>query len=163
MNPHRSLLRLSPLFLALGAPDPPPDYEAIRQRRLARLRADFLAEGMGEDEAAAEVDRLDRAAMDIADDSPSDWAWAFDKVVKERAEVVRFNAAYEAARATMAADPSGSLVVDKPGRLVGPGLIEAVGAKSTANGTTMVEVNRRRREAGELGTKRQRRARRGKR
>lgn len=65
MNPHRSLLRLSPLFLALGAPDPPPDYEAIRQRRLARLRADFLA-----------------------DDSPSDWAWAFDKVVKERAEVV---------------------------------------------------------------------------
>lgn len=233
MSPHRSLLRLSLLFLALGAPDPPPDCEAIRQRRLAKLRADLRAEGMSEEEATAEVERLDRAAMDIAEGSPRDWGWAFDQVIKDRTEAARFTAVFAAAHATIgdllcgqvehfdsqrdriiadgldghdrlsqaldaaaermglrrqkdsgvtvdldkipdpsratvekiaaAADPHGSLTTTADGRLVGRGVLEAIDLRATIGGASMIEVNRRRREAGELGTKRQRRARRGKR
>ena len=228
------LLRMGLLALALGAADQPLDYEAIRRRRLAKLRADLLAEGMSEEEATAEVERLGRAAMDIADGSPRDWGWAFDQVIKDRTEAARFNAAYAAAHATIgdmlaqkvqnyqvertevvadaarlnapcanlesayatigdllcgqveqasgvtvdldkipdpsratveeiaaAADPPGALTVTADGRLVGRGVLEAIDRRLTVGRATMVEVNRRRREAGELGTKRHRKARKG--
>ncbi len=105
---------------------------------------------MSEEEATAEVERLGRAAMDIADGSPRDWGWAFDQVIKDRTEEI-----------AAAADPPGALTVTADGRLVGRGVLEAIDRRLTVGRATMVEVNRRRREAGELGTKRHRKARKG--
>lgn len=225
------LMRMGLIALALGPFDQANDYEAIRQRRLAKLRADLRAEGMSEEEATAEVERLDRAAMDIAEGFPCDWGWAFDQVIKDRTEAARFTAVSAAAHATIgdllcgqvehfdsqrdrtiadgldghdrlsqaldaaaermglrrqkdsgvtvdldkipdpsratveeiaaAADPPGALTVTADGRLVWRGFLEAIDRPTTigqitVGGATMVEVNRRRREAGELGTKRQR-------
>ena len=227
------LLRMGLLALALGAADQPLDYEAIRRRRLDKIRSDLLDYGLTEDEATAEVERLDREAIEMAGSEGADWSRAMDQALRyrrarlllargaeviadgklaqkvqnyqvERTEVVadaaRLNApcanlesAYatigdllcgqveqasgvtvdldkipDPSRATVeeiaaAADPPGSLTVTADGRLAGRGVLEAIDRRTTVGGATMVEVNRRRREAGELGTKRQRKARKGRR
>lgn len=183
---HPSFLGIALLALAGGFPETPEDLAEIRRGRLARFRAQLLREGLSEAEAEEEEAQADRAAMDIAKGSLPDWGWAFDIVLKERREaraswerVSQISSDMEAKsprpgatiilsrlpdpeRATVeeiaaAADPPGSLTATTDGRLVGRGVVEAIDLRATIG---MVEVNRRRREAGELGTRRQRKSRR---
>lgn len=168
--------------MALGAVDQTPDYEAIRQRLLSRVRADLLAEGLTEDEATAEVERLDREAVEMAGSDGAGWSWAMDQALRYRRTrlllargdeaVADGKAAVEAARAAREAREKartlglGDDLID-PAVYVGCDYTSAaspaaIKAKPSTR-TTMIEVNRRRREAGELGTKRQRKARKGRR
>lgn len=147
MRRLNGLMGIALLALTVGAPDAPPDYEAIRRRRLERLKRDLIAEGMTEDEAAAEVDRLDVEALHTAGGSGCDWSWALDIVLETRlsrrrqaatpvvvierhsgacAEVgIDIGKLPDPSRATAvevaaAADPPGSLTVDDGGRVCGP-------------------------------------------
>ena len=194
---HRSLLGISLLAVALGADSRPPDYEAIRRRRLAAALRDLRAEGLTAEEAVAEVERLDGEAKMMAGVAGSDWSWAFDLALQARRAQVRAEArvatVLDIDASTAAAQieavisgPREAAPVDSSaearsavaealdtsrmfGRAViveghGP-IIDIIGAEpvgfqvTSASGMAAAEVNRRRREAGELGTRRQRMAR----
>lgn len=143
---HRNLLGLSLLSLALGAAGytEPPDYEAIRQRRLARVRADLLAEGLTEDEATAELERLDREAIEAIGG-----AMAAIRSIRE----VSADGISGGPREVQVAPIDWSA---PPAPVATAAAVERKPA-----GPSAAEINRKRREAGTLGTKRQRMARKG--
>ena len=164
----RSLLGLSLLTLAVGAPEQPPDYEVIRRRRLAKICTDFIAEGLSREETADEVERLDREAIEIAGSEGADWSWGMDQALRYRRTQLLLARGREVIADGRAAVEASREAREKartiaPGDVVtGPMVCVATWASPAAAETkpvatiNMAEVNRRRREAGELGTKRQR-------
>lgn len=156
------MIRRHPAMLAAlmlcALPSREPTPEEQRERTLKKLRTDLAREGESPEEVARITAALDLEAMEIAgvprsEQRSSEPRIHFDESTPPKAEVRPATTAMTAREAADAANRG-----ELPG--VDPLCFQATFPIEQATGRTMTEVNRERRARGELGTKRQRKARR---